>query len=309
MAKILIDNLPVGVIIAIIMSMEEEQKLQSVVVTGVLIRQGKVLLVKRAANDRMFPGFWELPGGKVEFNEDAIDALKREFLEETGLNVTAGAPIRNFHYLSDDGMRHYLEFVFYVQSNDYAVRLSEEHEEYAWVSGKDLADYQITDDELKTLEKAMHLEQPLGDKTQIAPHQHVEIIKLFTDGGSRGNPGPSASGFVLYDSQDAVLEEGGEYLGITTNNQAEYQAVRLGLKAARRYGPKEVHIYMDSLLVVNQMNGSFKIRNRDLWPIHEDIKNIATEFGRVTFTHVPRAYNKAADAMVNRILDDDNHSG
>ena len=130
-----------------------------------------------------------------------------------------------------------------------------------------------------------------------------DVVKLYTDGGSRGNPGPSASGFVLYDEQDNIIYAGGEYLGITTNNQAEYQAVRLGLKKALEFNPKEVKIYMDSLLVVNQMNGVFKIKNRDLWPIHSDIKTQIENIPKVSFTHVPREFNKEADAEVNKVLD------
>ncbi len=128
-------------------------------------------------------------------------------------------------------------------------------------------------------------------------------IKLFADGGSRGNPGPSASGFVLLDMNDHVFVEKGEYLGITTNNQAEYQALKFGLEEAHRLGVQEVNVFLDSLLVVNQMKGIFKVKNRDLYPIHEAIKELCTQFKRVSFTHVPRELNKLADAMVNETLD------
>lgn len=131
----------------------------------------------------------------------------------------------------------------------------------------------------------------------------VEEVKLFADGGSRGNPGPSASGFVIFDMEDNVIEKNGVYLGVTTNNQAEYQAVRFGLEAVRSHGARIVHIYLDSLLVVNQMKGIFKVRNRDLWPIHQSIKELAGSFKKVNYTHVPREYNKEADAMVNETLD------
>jgi ribonuclease HI len=134
--------------------------------------------------------------------------------------------------------------------------------------------------------------------------QHAEV-KIFTDGGSRGNPGPSASGYVIMDVEDTILERGGEYLGITTNNQAEYRAVRLALMACAKYGAVRVDAYMDSLLVVNQMKGLFKIKNRDLWPIYDDIKQLCKTFEKgVNFTHVPRELNKKADAEVNRILDE-----
>lgn len=128
-------------------------------------------------------------------------------------------------------------------------------------------------------------------------------LNLYTDGGSRGNPGPSASGFVLLDPDGNIVEKGGEYLGITTNNQAEYQAVKLGLETAKKIGARKVHGHMDSLLVVNQMNGIFKIKNRELWPIHQAIKDLKAEFESVTFVHVPREMNKLADEQVNIILD------
>ena len=128
-------------------------------------------------------------------------------------------------------------------------------------------------------------------------------VVLYADGGSRGNPGPSASGYVLFDENEQILQQSGEYLGITTNNQAEYQAVKLGLEKAKAIGAREVDIYLDSLLVVNQMKGTFKVKNRDLWPIHQAIKDLLPSFQQVTFTHVPREMNKLADAEVNKVLD------
>lgn len=128
-------------------------------------------------------------------------------------------------------------------------------------------------------------------------------IKMYADGGSRGNPGPSASGYVLMDLDNNVIIEKGIYLGITTNNQAEYQAVKFGLEDALKNGAREVSVYLDSLLVVNQMKGVFKIKNRDLWPIHMAIQDIVKQFKGVKFTHVPREMNKLADAEVNKALD------
>jgi ribonuclease HI len=102
---------------------------------------------------------------------------------------------------------------------------------------------------------------------------------------------------------DQILHCQGEYLGITTNNQAEYQALKFGLEEALRMGAHTVHVYMDSLLVINQMKGIFKVKNRDLWPIHESIKETATRFSHISYTHVPRELNKLADKAVNDTLD------
>jgi ribonuclease HI len=129
-------------------------------------------------------------------------------------------------------------------------------------------------------------------------------VKMYADGGSRGNPGPSASGFALFSMDGELVVKKGVYLGVTTNNQAEYQALKLGLEEARKMGVHDVHVYMDSLLVVNQMLGIFKVKNRDLRPIHAAIKDIVPSFGHISFTHVPRELNKVADDAVNEALDD-----
>lgn len=126
---------------------------------------------------------------------------------------------------------------------------------------------------------------------------------MFADGGSRGNPGPSASGFVILDKNEHVVVKKGTYLGVTTNNQAEYQAVKLGLEEALNLGVRKLHVYLDSLLVVNQMLGIYKVRNRDLWPIHAAIKDLSKRFESIEFTHVPREMNKLADKAVNDALD------
>lgn len=131
----------------------------------------------------------------------------------------------------------------------------------------------------------------------------LKQVKLFADGGSRGNPGPSASGYAVLDMADNVVKKSGVYLGITTNNQAEYRALKFGLEEAQKLGAQEVDVYMDSLLVINQMKGMFKVKNRDLWPIHEVIKEQVKLFKKITFTHVPRELNKLADAEVNETLD------
>lgn len=128
-------------------------------------------------------------------------------------------------------------------------------------------------------------------------------LVLYADGGSRGNPGPSAGGYVIMDDSNRILVKRGIYLGVTTNNQAEYTALKLGLEELQKMGARKVHVYMDSLLVVNQMLGIFKIKNRDLWPIHDAAQKLTETFERIAFTHVPRSMNKLADSAVNEALD------
>ena len=143
----------------------------------------------------------------------------------------------------------------------------------------------------------------------IPPIQSLEMIGsdgevvVYADGGSRGNPGPSASGYAIFDTHKKLLVYRGVYLGVTTNNQAEYTALKLALEEAKGLGAKQVAVYMDSLLVINQMKGIFKVKNRDLWPIHDAVKALCQEFHKVTFTQVPRELNRLADASVNQVLD------
>jgi pterin-4a-carbinolamine dehydratase/ribonuclease HI len=169
-----------------------------------------------------------------------------------------------------------------------------------WLSTHEAGDT-VTDKD-KALAKRVDalFDVPKEQSTAVFPRH----IKLYGDGGSRGNPGPSASGYVILDLDDNILYQNGVYLGITTNNQAEYQALKLGLEKAHKEGVTEIDVYMDSLLVINQMKGIFKVKNRDLWPIHSAIQELAKQFKKVTYTHVPRELNKLADGQVNKCLND-----
>ena len=129
-------------------------------------------------------------------------------------------------------------------------------------------------------------------------------LKIYTDGGARGNPGPAAYAFVICKLDDSVVEKSGKYLGETTNNQAEYRALEAGLKRAIELKVNLIDVYMDSELVVKQMNGQYKVKNKDLLPIFNQIKKMTSDMGSVTFTYIPRALNQLADDEVNRILDE-----
>jgi ribonuclease HI len=131
----------------------------------------------------------------------------------------------------------------------------------------------------------------------------ITEAKLFTDGGSRGNPGPAALGYVILDMEDNVVKKEGAYLGITTNNQAEYAALKSGLQGAKDLGVQNLEVYMDSQLIVNQINGIYKIKNQELLPLYQASKALAADFQMISFTHVPRELNKLADAAVNEALD------
>lgn len=127
---------------------------------------------------------------------------------------------------------------------------------------------------------------------------------LFADGGARGNPGPAGSGAVLLDERGAVIAELGRFLGHATNNVAEYTGLIIGLEEAIRRGVDELDVRMDSLLVVQQMKGIWRIKHPGLKPLALRAGELLAHFPKRTIEHVPREQNGLADAMVNRAIDE-----
>ena len=138
----------------------------------------------------------------------------------------------------------------------------------------------------------------------------MKKIVIYTDGGSRGNPGKAAIGVVFCNEKDQVIKKFGEYLGDNlTNNEAEYQAVIFGLKKFKAVFGKaiakvsEVEVRSDSELLVNQMNGKYKLEDEKIQKFFIEIWNLMIDFKGVKFKAIPRERNSQADAMVNETLD------
>lgn len=125
---------------------------------------------------------------------------------------------------------------------------------------------------------------------------------IYTDGGSRGNPGPAAIGAVV--QIDGTQHLFKKYIGITTNNQAEYQAILLGLEKAQQLGATEAECYLDSELVQKQLTRQYKVKHADIQPWFVKVWNISQHFKKISFTHVLREKNKIADKLVNEALDE-----
>ncbi|MEK7155023.1 MAG: ribonuclease HI family protein [Patescibacteria group bacterium] len=136
-------------------------------------------------------------------------------------------------------------------------------------------------------------------------------LNIYCDGGARGNPGPAASAFIVKDSSGQIIHEQGFYLGTSTNNQAEYQAVIESLKwlSTTNYKLSTVNYYLDSQLVVNQLKGTFKVKDENLKLKKQEVEKLLDQLGQLeirNFVYVPRTQNSRADFVVNKTLD--NHS-
>lgn len=128
---------------------------------------------------------------------------------------------------------------------------------------------------------------------------------IYTDGASRGNPGKASFGFTICDGRGELIYQQGKYIGITTNNVAEYTAVLESLKWIKENIKDNLSLeyFADSKLVVEQLSGRFKVKSPHLKPIIEEIRGLALGFGGVLFTHIPREQNTAADKLANIALD------
>jgi ribonuclease HI len=132
--------------------------------------------------------------------------------------------------------------------------------------------------------------------------KHPHLIS-YTDGGSRGNPGPAAYGYVLKTTDGEIVAAHGEYIGRTTNNQAEYKGILAAIRKARELGAETLEMRMDSELAVKQLTGEYRVKDQGLAGIYLLIHNEAIYFRKVTYKHVRREQNKEADAKVNEALD------
>lgn len=283
---------------------------QKVSTRAIIKQDGKVLLLRRTGGRPSIRGMYELPGGRVHMNQQPDDAIRHALRVHTDVAAETVQLDDVMSFIDPDDREIQYVFVVYLASlkpTDKTIQLSGEYDKYVWKKLSEIQRNELT----QSTQQLLGLQEiPYGTSTvqEMELSDDVNDTTLITavihsDGGSRGNPGPSASGFVISNEKGEVVSEGGAYLGITTNNVAEYQAVYLGLERAQELGVRVVDFRMDSLLVCNQMNGVYKIKHPDLAIINNRIHELATKFDKVTFSHVRREYNKLADGVVNKILD------
>jgi ribonuclease HI len=142
------------------------------------------------------------------------------------------------------------------------------------------------------------LEEPEAQAPQIAR------VRLYSDGAARGNPGLAGAGAVLVEPSGQVIDRIGKFLGVQTNNVAEYTALLLGLRRAKELGVAEVEVFADSELMIRQLGGRYQVKSATLRPLYDEALQLLNEFERVKLVHVPREMNRAADEMSNRAIDE-----
>ena len=279
---------------------------QRIVVQAMVRAEDKVLLLRRSQGRPSLVGKYELPGGTLDDGEQPDDALRRHLHNNTGLVVDKLTlhDVMTMSSREESDIQHVLiVFLCELKTTDSPIFLGTSYDKYKWQNANNIVSDELRD----SAQVILGIYNQVGhDSEESAPNSSTDVKKptitsrviIYSDGGSRGNPGPSAAAFVIMNQNRDVLNEGGEYLGITTNNQAEYHGVRLGLERALELGYKDIEYRLDSMLVVNQLKGAYAIKNRELWPINERVHELLPLFESVKFIHVPRELNHVADALV-----------
>lgn len=281
---------------------------QRTAVRALVRKHDQTLLLRRANGRESILGKFELPGGKIEYHEQPEDALKRYLAKDASLVPTSMQLFDVITYIdSDDPELQYVFIVYLVTVESTQVSLSDNYDKAIWQSKSKIQHRDITESSQVLLglsEQKVSTDESGERRINIDDNiTSNDRVILYSDGGSRGNPGVSAAAYIIEDSTGTVLEKSGQFLGITTSYQAEYHGLLLGLERALELGYKKLEYRLDSLMVVNQMKGIYTVKNRELWPINERITDLLTQFEDVKFVHVRREFNTLADSEVNRILD------
>ena len=273
---------------------------QRIRVVGIIKNENGYLVFKKNRGRNEAPAFWELPTGKIKFGEQPEEAMARSLTEYTGLDAESIRLKDVITFLAPEGSSQlsnlYIVYDLGIKGDINPV-LNGQYTAYKFV--KDFNSVRLNETSVSVLTISEN-KTPSG---RISPRDTANGITINVDGASRGNPGPSGIGYCIYDHNGQIIEREGEFIGFATSRVAEYYAMRRGVDRAVELGFKTVRFVSDSLMVVNQLNNIFQIKNRDIVSIYKDIEQKLESFDAVSFTHVPRSENVIADSEANRAID------
>ncbi|MBR0430983.1 reverse transcriptase-like protein [Candidatus Saccharibacteria bacterium] len=275
---------------------------QRIRVVGIIKNAEGVLILKRNWSRSETPVFWELPTGKIKFGEQPEEAMARLLNEYVGLTASSIKLKDVITFLAPEGASQlsnlYIVYEIGIPHDD-KPSPRERYTAYKFI--KDFSGSSVRLGE--TSATVLEIEEEKVTSSRISPRAAANSITIYIDGASRGNPGPSGIGYCIIDSNGKTIERGGEFIGFASSRVAEYYAMRKGIERAIELGYQSVRFMSDSLMVVNQLNGIFQIKNRDIIPIYKDIQENLEKFDAVSFSHLPRSQNGVADQEANLAID------
>ena len=286
---------------------------QRIRVTAICKKDGDILLLKRAGG-RMDGAEidFELPTGKIIFGEQPEEAMARVLYENTGVQTASMQlmDVVTFTNLVGSSQLGSLYIVYEVKlGEESAIKMtSERYSSYKWTPLTDTTNLPLDEATMMVLQitstKGVEVKPKLRQigGEQVAPESDAATV--YTDGASRGNPGPSGIGYYIIGTDGRELKRGGEFLGMSNSRLAEYYGLKEGIEQAIELGLKRVSFISDNLMMVNQMNGVYKVKNSDLMQVYMDVLEKLKSLESYSFTHVPRSQNSEADAEANRVIDE-----
>ena len=286
---------------------------QRIRVTAICKKDGDILLLKRAGG-RMDGAEidFELPTGKIIFGEQPEEAMARVLYENTGVQTASMQlmDVVTFTNLVGSSQLGSLYIVYEVKLGEESTikMTSERYSSYKWTPLTDTTNLPLDEATMMVLQitstKGVEVKPKLRQigGEQVAPES--EAATVYTDGASRGNPGPSGIGYYIIGTDGRELKRGGEFLGMSNSRLAEYYGLKEGIEQAIELGLKRVSFISDNLMMVNQMNGVYKVKNQDLMQVYMDVLELLKKLESYSFTHVPRSQNTEADSEANRVIDE-----
>ena len=308
---------------------------QRIRVTGIVKSGDGILILKRRAGRSGENVFWELPTGKINFGEQPEEAMERALEENLGV-VAKRIAIRDvvtfvaseaggsnqlsnlfivYDVVLPEGVRieatgRYSAYKFLKKGNSAGIRVNEAT---ATVLSIESGANGFASRTLEATAAKNKNDERDGEKEdswsglEIAgapkPRETANAVTIYVDGASRGNPGPSGVGYYAISAEGKQIGRGGEFIGFATSRVAEYMALKKGIQVAKELGLKRVKFVSDSLMLVNQLNGVFTVKNNDLKDLYSGVKRELREFESYSIVHVKRLANAAADKEAGRAID------
>lgn len=274
---------------------------QRIRVVGIIQRDQDILIMKKTQGRVDGEPMWELPTGKIKFGEQPEEAMDRTLEEYLGVEVTKQTKLHDVvTFMAPQGSSQLsnLYIVYNVVLNqDTKLKARERYSAYKYIKPEEMSNYHLDEASVILLEmEGRGLKH--GNYKEVA-----NSATVYVDGCSRGNPGPSGVGYRIVGANGEVLAEGGEFIGFATSRVSEYYALKKGIERALELGLKSVRFVSDNLMLVNQMKGIYKVKNRDVLPIFDDIQVMIDQFEACAFIHVAREQNTFADAQANQAID------
>ena len=276
---------------------------QRIRVVGIIRTGEGVLVLKRNRGRSEAPVFWELPTGKIKFGEQPEEAMLRSLTEYTSL-MASSVKIRDvitFLALEGSNRLSNLYIIYDINLATDAIRPTprDRYTGYKYIKDFTTANIRLDEASLSVFE----IIEGKSISSRISPRSTASAATIHVDGASRGNPGPSGIGYYITGADGQVIEQGGKFIGFATSRVAEYYAMKNGIERAIELGFKSAHFVSDSLMVVNQLNGIFTVKNQDILPIYKEIQKELESFDSISFTHVTRDQNAIADHEANLAID------